>query len=217
MADYLSLNHINGTMGCYRRICIKHLATSNRYSPIHPSIHPSTHIKANQNGISIISEPYNRVNRGFSGMGGNGMVWHGMVCLVMVWGFCCNGARIFRLESVWVSLWVSEQLNAYVCVWIHQWIVRQYYKPEHTQLEREQDSGVDRDRSWRKLCQRILSLSPKMCPCPNVHTPIPLGGWARHKDIDRPIKITVVDCEWHVMEEIRRCFSEWFCQGKNLI
>lgn len=31
------------------------------------------------------------------------------------------------------------------------------------------------------------------------------GVWVRHKDIDSPIKITVVDCEWHVREEIRLC------------
>jgi len=79
MADYLSLNHINGTMGCYRRICIKHLATSNRYSPIHPSIHThQSQSKWHFNNIRAVQSRQQGVFR-------DGWEWYGMAWYVMSW------------------------------------------------------------------------------------------------------------------------------------
>lgn len=202
----------------YRGICIKHLATSNRYPPIHTHQSQS---KWHFNNIRAIQSHQQGFRHG-QGAGKNG---RGSLLPCR-----CNGARIFRFWlwlCVWASLWVSEHSWTHIPgMWVslcesHQWFVHKYYKLGHThspegETEREPHSPLEWETATLRLegdgqrlaeivsketfaFQQNVSLSKCISP--------PVGGCARvrHKDIDSPIKITVVDCEWHVKEEIRRC------------
>jgi len=143
----------------------------------------------------------------------------------MVWGFCCNGARIFRFDSgwavggVWVGLmsqWAAERICVLcVCLWTHQWIAHKYYRLENTHTH----GVVDRERTtWLRLAEIVSKDTFAFPQNVSLSKCISLGGWwARHKDIDRPIKITIVDCEWHVKEEIRRCSHSYFNFRWNFI
>jgi len=194
----------------YRGICIKHLATSNRYSPIHTHQSQS---KWHFNNIRAVQSHRQGSSRWYGGS---------VVMERAYFGSILDG----RLGECGWGLWVSEQPNAYVfCVCVSEHInesltnITGLSTHTHTQLERERDGVVDRDRTtWLRLAEIVSKDTFAFPQNVSLSKCISLGGWwARHKDIDRPIKITIVDCEWHVKEEIRRCSYSHFNFRRNFI